>query len=220
MISFIKRKKLKVFCIGLGKTGTTSIEKTLKELGFKMGDQRQGELLIKDWGQRNFSKIIKLCYTADAFQDVPFCLPYTYQALDQEFSNAKFILTKRDNPMQWFNSLTNFHSKLWADGKRIPTEEDLKNANYLKKGWPFLSHKLVYDTPKNNLYQKDYMINFYNNHLYQVKEYFRHRPGKLLEVNIADSKDYFKLCEFLNKKPLADDFPWLNKSQNINDPNN
>ena len=48
----------KVFCIGFPKTGTTSLEKALKDLGYRLGDQHQGELLVAAYAARNFKAII------------------------------------------------------------------------------------------------------------------------------------------------------------------
>ena len=70
---------MKVFCIGRNKTGTTSLKLALQELGYKMGSQPQGERLIKDWKNNNFSPIIELAKTADAFQDIPFSYNNTYK---------------------------------------------------------------------------------------------------------------------------------------------
>ena len=42
----------KVFCIGFGRTGTTSLERALRDLGYRLGDQRQGELVLSFSGQR------------------------------------------------------------------------------------------------------------------------------------------------------------------------
>src|SRR2546429_7047723 len=83
----------RVFCIGLARTGTTSLEEALKVLGYRLGDQRQGELLLRAYVERNFRPIVEFCLTAEAFQDVPFSLPFTYIALDQSFPNAKFVLS-------------------------------------------------------------------------------------------------------------------------------
>lgn len=126
MALFLKTKE-KIFCVGNSKTGTTSLESTLHGFGYKLGNQIKAELLIFDWYKRDFRNIIKLCKTADAFQDAPFSLPFTFIKLDQYFKNAKFILTIRDTPEQWYNSLTKFHSKLWLDGKNIISVEELKN---------------------------------------------------------------------------------------------
>lgn len=51
------KNRPKIFCIGSGKTGTTSVEKALKDLGFKMGDQVKGELLVNDYISRDFKAI-------------------------------------------------------------------------------------------------------------------------------------------------------------------
>jgi 3-oxoacyl-[acyl-carrier-protein] synthase III len=57
--------KQKIFCVGCNKTGTTSLEVALRELGYIMGDQATAELLtIQYWGKRDFRRIIRYCYTA------------------------------------------------------------------------------------------------------------------------------------------------------------
>jgi hypothetical protein len=207
-----KGKKSKVFCIGLNKTGTTTLEKVLKDFNYKMGNQKKGELLFKDWYKRDFNSIIKFSKSAEAFQDAPFSFPFTFIALDQYFPNAKFILTLRDSPEQWYNSLVKFHSKLWADGTNAPTAENLKNAKYIYKGFAYESSKSIFNTPDDDPYNKEIMIAYYTNHNYQVLEYFRGKPNKLLVINVSNDNDYLRLCNFLNKDPLYDSFPWENKT--------
>lgn len=91
--------------------------------------------MIDDWAKRDFKKIIALAKKAEAFQDVSFSLPSTYQIMDQNFPEAKFILTKRDNVEQWYNSITKYHGKKWSlDGRIPPTTEGLKSATYIYKG--------------------------------------------------------------------------------------
>ena len=163
-------KDKKIFCIGLHKTGTTSLEAALKNHGFLMGNQSAGEDLLEDWAIRDFKRIIDLCHTADAFQDTPFALPYTYQALDMHFSNAKFILTIRNDFEQWYRSITRFHSKLWADGVRVPTVEDLKKAPYRYKGRAYRANRLLFNTSENDLYEKKCLQQYYENHNYAVNK--------------------------------------------------
>lgn len=206
-------KNEKVFCIGLNKTGTTSIEKALADLGYCMGEKSAGDLLIDEWAQRNFKPIIKFCKTADAFQDLPFSLPYTYQALDAAYPDAKFILSVRKNSCEWYSSLTRFHSNLWADGNRVPNKEDLKKAYYREEGFVWRMVRLRFDTPLDDIYNKETLTAYYDRHLANVREYFRHKPEKLLEVNVADPHAYGKFCKFLGHEPKQDAFPWLNKSQ-------
>ncbi|WP_051169854.1 sulfotransferase [Mesoflavibacter zeaxanthinifaciens] len=212
---FKTKNKTKIFCIGLNKTGTTTIEKVLKDYGYSLGDQPKAELLAKKWYNRDFNEIINYCHTADAFQDIPFSLPFTYAFLDQYFTKAKFILTLRDNPEQWYESITKFHAKLWAKGKDIPTSQDLKEANYRYKGYAFEINQFMFNTPKEDPYNKKVLLNYYNNHMYSVIEYFRSRPDKLLVINVSNDKDYLRLADFLNKKPIYKGFPWENKTNSI-----
>lgn len=207
-----KFEKEKVFCVGLNKTGTTSVEEVFVQFGFSLGNLRLGENLIEEWATGDFDPIIKLCHTADAFQDCPFSLPFTFVVLDRVFPNARFVLTVRDSAEQWWSSLTRFHSKMWADGERVPTREDLENADYIYKGRPWRANRLIYGTPEEFPYDKQVMLAHYERHNRNVMDYFRHRPEKLCVINVSKSEDYQRLCRFLGKEPVADDFPWLNKT--------
>ncbi len=203
-------KKQKIFCIGQNKTGTTSVELALKEHGFKMGDQYSGEALLDDYLNRDFKKIIKFCQSADAFQDIPFSLPYLYVHLDQFYSNSKFILTIRDNESQWYNSITKFHKKITLSPNPTPSYEDLQFFPYHKKGW-LLKYMSIYGTPKNDLYNEMALKKFYNDYNNQVINYFRNK-NNLLVLNLSEPDGYSKFIEFLNLEAKLDSFPWLNKT--------
>ena len=206
------KNKEKIFCIGLNKTRTTTIEKVLMGFGYAMGNQEKAEMQTTNWFNRDFDKIIKLCKNADAFQDIPFSLPYTYVILDQYFNKAKFILTVRDSPEQWYNSITKFHSKIWSDGINPPNIEELKNAKYRYEGFAFEVNRAIFNTPKEDPYKEKNLLQYYNNYNYAVKEYFRSKPEKLLIINVGVKNDYVRLCEFLGKEVLSDNFPWENRT--------
>jgi Sulfotransferase domain len=202
----------KVFCIGLSRTGTTSLEQALKELGYQLGDQHQGELLLGQYVARNFRPIIEFCLTADAFQDAPFSFPVTFLALDQSFPNAKFILSVRDNAEQWYDSLVRYHSNLFGAG-RLPTREDLIRSTYSYPGfvWESIKALLNISEEEEHIYAKPRLVSYYNRHNSNVRDYFGTKTN-LLEINVSDKAAYGKLCEFLGKKPFAEGFPWLNAS--------
>jgi hypothetical protein len=197
----------KVFCIGLGKTGTTSLERALKDLGYRLGNQLRAESLLASYAARNFGPIIEFCLTADAFQDAPFGFPFTYLALDQFFPNAKFVLSVRNDADQWYRSLIRFHGNKFAGG-RIPTKEDLlaaPNPNVWK------SNRVLLNTPEDDIYHKPTLVSFYERHNADVRDYFRHKSN-LLEINISDNGAYQRFCHFLGKEPVGRDFPRLNVS--------
>jgi len=214
---FSKKMREKVFCIGLGKTGTTSVKQAFNDLGYKVGDQGAAELLIQEYGKRNFKEIIKYCGSAEAFQDAPFCFKYTYVALDQAFPKAKFILTLRNSPEHWYQSLINFHSQIHSPTGQIPTESDLKNSTYRYRGFAWDVRQIVYGVNEGeDPYNKQLLISYYNDHNNAVMDYFRFKSN-LLIINLSDKSSYGKMCSFLNKAPVYAEFPWENKSKLVNE---
>lgn len=208
----LKNKKAKIFCVGLNKTGTTSVEKSLQDFGYKMGNQIEGELLMESYVKRDFNKIINFCKTADAFQDVPFCFQHTYMPLEQAFPKAKFILTVRDSETQWYQSLVRFHTKLFGEGKRTPTWEDLKKATYRYPGYVAEVRKQVFGIMENEPpYQEEKLKAYYTTHNASVLDYFKNKEN-LLVLNVSEVDAYSRLCTFLGKKPLYETFPWENKT--------
>lgn len=208
----------KVFCIGKAKTGTTSLEKTFKLLGYVVGDQRPAEKLLRHYIQRDFRPIIRHCRTAQVFQDNPFGLSETYKHLDRAFPNSKFILSVRDSADQWYNSLVNSHAKKFGNGS-VPTADQLKSANYVWKGWVWESLQEQFGVEESDPYNKEKLIAAYNRHNEEVVEYFRNR-NNLMVLNLADPGSFQRFLEFIpgqyrrNRRTL-DRFPWENKTSDL-----
>jgi hypothetical protein len=200
----------KVFCIGHNKTGTTSLEKALRDLGYKVGNQATAELLIHDYAKRNFRPIVEYCRTAEAFQDIPFSLPYTYQILDYAFPGSKFILSVRDNEDEWYRSLIRFHQKrLGLRGK--PTKEDLQHDPYRYIGFIWDATRIIFETPEDDPFHERIMKEYYFRHNADVIRYFRCRDN-LLVINLKENDGYKRFCAFLDVEPVYNDFPWLNRT--------
>lgn len=206
--------KQKIFCIGQNKTGTTSLKKTFEDLGFVVGNQRKAEQLLPAYKNKDFSSIIAYCKTGRVFQDFPFSFAETYRHLDKAYPNSKFILSVRNNPEQWYKSLTKFHSKNNVNGT-LPNKQDLQNSEYVWKGWMWEIMRLNYDTPEDDLYNKEILMKRYIDYNAAVIDYFKERPNDLLVINLAEEGAYQKFCKFLNLKTNRTDFPWENKTSNI-----
>lgn len=204
--------KVKYFCIGRNKTGTTSLKRAFEDLGYPLGNQRKAELLTGNYYfKSNFQPIINYCKTAQVFQDVPFSYPETYKHLDAAYPGSKFILTVRDDAEQWYRSITRFHAKMFGKNGRVPTVEDLKSADYVYPGFMYNVVK-VHGTPDNDPYNKDIMVAHYERYNRDVINYFKNRPDDLLIVNISEKGSYKKFVEFLGVDSPYDDFPWENKT--------
>lgn len=200
-------RKTKVFCIGYNKTGTTSVENVLQSLGYKMHHANQGLRLLDHWVKRDFNKIAEFCKTADAFQDIPFSLDYTYIAMDQAFPRSKFILTVRNNEDEWYNSWIKFIKKIFGKN-RMPTVEEIRRFEPLY--WEFATK--VYGVTEETIYDHATLTKNYLEHNRKVLEYFRYRQEDLLVVNIADENAMKKIYDFLGYPYKGEKMPHLNAS--------
>ena len=203
--------KQKVFCVGRSKTGTTSLKHAMEDLGYVVGDQRSAELQLQNWARRDFYELKNYCMKAEFFQDAPFCLPYTFQAMDMCFPGSKFILTIRDAE-SWHKSMLDFHLRSDVHGEKARSLEALKEAEYCYKGYAYDTKVLVYDLPGDDPYHKETLISHFHFHNRMVKDYFRNRKNDLLVLNVTDDDAYRRLCEFLQKPCRSEAFPWKNKT--------
>lgn len=202
----------KIFCIGRNKTGTTSVKKAFEDFGFKVGDQRAAEILTdKFYFSGEFKKIVEYCKTASVFQDIPFSYPETYKHLDKAYPGSKFILTVRDSSEQWYHSITRFHSKKFGRNGSLPTADDLKSAEYVRRGFMYNTVK-IHGTSDEDPYNKEIMIAHYEKHNREVMEYFKDRPNDLLIINLAKKGAYREFCDFVGIEATSEDFPWENKT--------
>lgn len=183
-----KYKRMKVFGIGLNKTGTTSLGQALRVLGF---DKHQGcnLELTRYWSTKNLEPIFEVVKENNNFEDWPW--PLIYKELYAEFEDAKFVLTKRSSVDVWYESLCK-HSIL-----KGPTE----------------IRKLVYGCYMPHDF-KDKLFAIYNQHNEDVIAFFNQKaPEKLLVISFEDGNNWEKLCHFLNMEVPKSEFPFLNQSK-------
>lgn len=204
--------KPKIFCIGRNKTGTTSLQAAFQELGYIVGHQRSAEILCDQHYYRGeFGPIIDYCKTAQVFQDVPFSLPETYKHLDRAYPGSQFILSVRDSPEQWYDSMIRFQIKKFGRDGKLPSADDLREATYLRKGWLYKRLEM-YGLSDDDPYNKEKLIAHYEKYNRDVQEYFAGRPGDLLVVNLAEPGAYRRFLEFIGAHSNRTEFPWENRS--------
>ena len=210
----------KVFCIGLNKTGTTSMEVYFSLLGYKILNQHKYEMLFRNKLTNLLSTNFKFVTSSecrdlfdvidnyDFFQDVPFSLPYFYRILLEKFPNNKFIFTTRKNGEEWANSLINFHIKTF--GKNIITNHEGYNNHYNKIiQYIFMSMGFTYN---ENWYDKDKLIIFYDNYIKNICNDFKDNGNfLLLDINNPCNKEIIDSFLNINSNPNIK-FPHLLKS--------
>ena len=184
----------------------------MREFGYEVGNQAQAETMIEDWSLGNFNAIVRYCKDADFFQDIPFSLARTYEAVDRAYPGSKFILTVRSSAEEWYQSLLRFHSKNVAEGRQ-PTADALKSFSYRAPGWLWQVQQLVYGVDESHLYDRTIYKDYYDQHNDAVREYFRGRPGDFLELDLSWPDALERLCAFLGLSAAGKRIPHLNRSK-------
>lgn len=176
------RKFNKIFCIGLHKTGTSSLQKALEILDYKiyLNYSTSLPMLI------NFDKteLINTLRKFDGVRDVPFC--YFYKQLDELFPNSLFILTTR-NADSWIRSVVN----------HFAPEGDI----------PY--HRYFYGKGDINGNEELY-INKYNKHNREIREYFKGRKDFIVLPLEVDNK-FKRLTDFLQLPNMSMNYPVENR---------
>ncbi len=183
------KKPIKVFCVGTLKTGTTSLSSALKHLGYNHSHKGRG-FLLKCVERGQLTPIYNWVKRYDSFDDWPW--PLIYPEMDERYPGSKFILTTRVNGEKWLTSI-----KKHADFTG-PT-----NGRKL-----FFGHEM----PHGN--EKQYLSR-YQAHNQKIRDYFKNRSGRLLEVCWERGDGWEKLSNFLDEPCCPNiNFPQINTSNN------
>ena len=203
----------KVFCIGMNKTGTTSLKFEFIRLKYNVAPQREIERKFWAYNNEKWEVIIDYCKGYDFFQDFPFSFPNTYKEIDKVFG-SKFILTIRNSADDWYDSLIRFHKTTGAfnSNGKLPTAKNLKDAVYIRKGWMYDTHMTLFDVTDADLYNKEKLVKAYNDYNNEVINYFGDRDDFLV-LNLSEGDSYSKFIKFLNVDSPHSEFLHLNKSK-------
>jgi Sulfotransferase domain len=180
----------KVFGIGLPKTGSKTLGSALRTLGYRVfswsGDSADFTLR---WHEGRFSREMALTIKSyDAFEDLPW--PLLYEQLDRLEPNARFVLTVRQDPEVWLQSI----------------------QGHIDRLVPWVGHYLVYGS-YDPVQDAEKYLSVYKRHVDRVVEHFRGRPNKLLIMCFEKGDGWPELCDFLEipARPTVP-FPHLNQA--------
>jgi hypothetical protein len=188
---------MKIFGLGLSRTGTTSLTKGLQILGYNalhfpgIFSYKSGQLLP------NF--LISDQY--DALTDTP--VVRFYKELDTHYPDSKFIITIREKEA-WLESCR----KYFYPGR---FSKDSMPLSFLSSEVIYQLHMDIYGA---NEFKYEIFSKAYDRHYADVTAYFKGREDDLLVLDICDKTpdSWQKICTFLNKSVPNKSFPSLNKS--------
>ena len=177
----------KVFCIGLSRTGTTSITVALHELGYIAHHQCHA---LVEHGVAGAPRVNR--YWADALDAHADIAPATvFEELAKAYPDARFVLTRRE-PRAWARAMVRFCSKFRLILASQPVATMF--ADIYGQGW--------------SSYTQDEWVRVYENHERRVSAVFASAPHRLLKLDIVNGDGWAPLCDFLGDAPPPSGTPF------------
>jgi len=178
---------VRVFGIGLSRTGTSSLNAGLCALGWRARHFPSLRLLI---GRLNIR--LREFRRYDAMTDLPVAL--FFRELDRRFPGSKFVHTVRDVDA-WLDSCERYR-------RFAPDFKPSKRVLELRRR--------VYD---GETFDRDRFREAHARHTRAVREWFADRPDDLLELNVCAGEGFEKLCPFLGLPAREGAFPHKNANR-------
>jgi len=194
---FPNRGKLRIFGIGLSRTGTMTLTSALTELGFNAAhfvNPLTSDLLEED----DFDLY-------DAATDTPVC--GQFEALYERYPAAKFVYTVR-SLADWERSVKSLFSRSlgcgeFADFRALLEDDDA-----------FLYGQRISRTYRSIYSGCHSFEEAYRSYDRRVRQFFRDKPpDRFLELNICGGEGWSALANFLGLPVPQTEFPWRNSSR-------
>jgi len=189
--SYLNPVGAKVFCVGLQKTGLTSLLRLMPEFGLNArgSDATQRRNFFR---RRDYDAVLRYYDTADFFCDWP--TPLMYQLAYEKYGDkALFILTVRKDSLTWCESLKRHNAYA----------HPIKNK-----------HRWVFGRYYPHGFDQEH-IAYYEHHNRQVVRFFEERGARnqLLVIRVDEPQAVAKIADFLGIKIELAEFPHANASR-------
>lgn len=231
MITLLSNKNLKnvrdkIICVGLNKTGTSSVTKNLKKLGLVTwgdGEPMRGVNFSNNtFNNKSIGTTIDLIEktNVDFFRDIPFSCPKISERIINIFPQCRYVLTKRENTDKWIDSVINFWYPYFKNGRlelnKITGSEKFLNFGELKINTYLLNMFETWDVDSYEGNLREKLGQVYENHNLSVKNTLITNNCDWIEIDVSKKGELKRLTEWLGIKNEEEDFTWENKTKNKN----
>ena len=172
----------KVFGIGMVKSGTKTLGRCFRELGYRNCSIRDDLAMPALAGP---GAVLAAAEEFESFEDFPWF--WFYEPLAERYPDARFVLTRRRSDEIWRRS---FHNHM----RTIPPER-------IELGRRIAEHFLP-GVPIDDLHRV---------HNERVRASFADKPGRLLEICWEETASWDALCRFLGRPVPLVPFPHENR---------
>lgn len=184
----------KVFCVGMNKTGTSSIASCLEllELGPVCSPPELGaatrRLVRKILDHQDYGPLVEVARRYRSFEDRPWNVWRAYEAMDRAFPDSVFILSVRD-PKSWWRSV----------------------ARWITVVKPQLLNLYARHLQADSLSEAAFVAG-YERHNEAIRSHFR-GSNRLLEIDVVGGEGWAELCGFLGRPVPDAPFPHANRQR-------
>ena len=202
---------------GFGRTGTTSLEAALEQLGFgpcySMQDSLESPEQVEAWDAAARGEPVEWHALLKGYRSaLDWPAASFYEELMEAYPGAKVILTIRD-PESWYESTMN---TIYGVPKTIYASPVISVmrlfANRTSRAARMTEGVIWEGTFSGKFEDKEYAIGVFERHIEEVKE--RVPPEKLLVYSVKQGWE--PLCEFLGvEEPAGKPFPHLNDTKSF-----
>ena len=192
----------KIFNIGLPKTGTTSLNQALNDLGFPSIHNPKSFRRQAMKGQYHFD--------SDDWRALTNFGEHFYPQLDKAYPGSKFILTVRDEEA-WLTSLQKQFGKSTGDEVGARWEWSRRIRTVLRKLKRLVSNQVIITHMHARIdifgtygFHRERNVYVYRLHRQNALDYFHDRPQDFILMDIAAGDGWGKLCPFLKIDTIPD----------------
>lgn len=188
-----RERKPKVFGLGLSRTGTRSLTTALQILGYDPVHYPIDPDTYNEIANGQYD--LTLLKHHDGITDIT--VAQYYAQLDKLYPGSKFILTVRDK-QGWLRSCENH----WLNAPAFIETDDPELLSRLKVRQFFRASTYgCYD------FEPERFSWVFDQHIKNVTEYFKDKPGRLLIMDVCAGDGFEKLAPFLDRPMPCTPFP-------------
>lgn len=201
---------MKIFCIGLPKTGTTSMQALGRLLGYKVANQQEAERIFVGAAFNVTPSLLKsYCDKYDFFQDIPFCIPSVRKTILDLYPTAKFVLTVRSDPETWYSSVCRFYAYI-CNTKQVPTYNDMEKKNFHARPLSEFISWAFDGLDRHDPFNKERLLEYYTRSNKNAEDVIP--PAQLITIDVSNNSHLGALFSFLDVKSDIAVFPHENKT--------
>lgn len=217
-----RNKKQNIICIGLNKTGTSSLVHSLQKIGYTLAKEDLVFMkCVQDvyHGDLNSTFSILQNERYELYDDMPFSFPNIYKRLYEKRPDDVYILTVRKDVETWVKSVIDFYPIL-----RNGTEQKWEDKSFFHLILPSEDYIFLInnETPlfdawglKDNNDLENKLRKIYNDHYDSVVKFFSENKSNFKIVDVSKKGELKKLTDWLGIQNDIEDFDWVNKSNTL-----